>query len=127
MSRRPLGALEWLITGDVRPRRTLFSGLSSGGERNFADTLRMENAVLVSCRQRRRRADLGQLALAGPATRPREEPWSDRQVPVWISPFSTWADPVEMADVITFLVSPRARYISGEIVHVDGGMRRHAF
>jgi len=29
-----------------------------------------------------------------------------------------------MANLVAFLCSPRARYISGERIHVDGGLRR---
>ena len=32
-----------------------------------------------------------------------------------------------MACLIAFLASPLARYITGEVIHVDGGMRRFAF
>lgn len=42
-------------------------------------------------------------------------------------PLGRFGEPDEIADLIVFLASPRSRYISGEIVHVDGGLRRHAF
>lgn len=42
-------------------------------------------------------------------------------------PLGRFGEPHEIADLIVFLVSPRAAYISGEIVHVDGGLRRYAF
>jgi 3-oxoacyl-[acyl-carrier protein] reductase len=32
-----------------------------------------------------------------------------------------------MAYAVAFLASPRARYITGEILAIDGGMRRYAF
>lgn len=31
------------------------------------------------------------------------------------------ADPIEIAEAVTYLVSPRARHVSGAILHVDGG------
>jgi NAD(P)-dependent dehydrogenase (short-subunit alcohol dehydrogenase family) len=36
-------------------------------------------------------------------------------------PFGRMAQPSEVADVVVFLVSPRASYVSGTIVTVDGG------
>lgn len=35
--------------------------------------------------------------------------------------------PEDMADMAAFLVSPRARYITGTVVAVDGGMRNYPF
>ncbi len=42
-------------------------------------------------------------------------------------PLGYFGEPSDVAALVVFLASPRARYISGEIVHVDGGLRRHAF
>lgn len=42
-------------------------------------------------------------------------------------PAGYFGDPDDMAYLIAFLASPRARYINGEVIHVDGGMRRFAF
>lgn len=42
-------------------------------------------------------------------------------------PVGFFGEPQDMADVVTFLASQRARYVTGEVIHVDGGLRRHAF
>ncbi|MDB5998753.1 MAG: 3-oxoacyl-ACP reductase, partial [Rhizobacter sp.] len=33
-------------------------------------------------------------------------------------------EPDDLAVMVTFLASPRARYITGQVIHVDGGARR---
>jgi 3-oxoacyl-[acyl-carrier protein] reductase len=42
-------------------------------------------------------------------------------------PLGDFGEPQDMASIATFLVSPRAKYITGTVTVVDGGMRRHAF
>ena len=42
-------------------------------------------------------------------------------------PVGYLGEPEDMAYLIAFLASPLARYITGEVIHVDGGMRRFAF
>lgn len=42
-------------------------------------------------------------------------------------PLGYFGEPRDMAYAVAFLASPRARYITGEILAIDGGMRRYAF
>jgi 3-oxoacyl-[acyl-carrier protein] reductase len=42
-------------------------------------------------------------------------------------PLRRWGDPKEFGDVVCFLASDRARYITGQTVVVDGGMQRSLF
>jgi 3-oxoacyl-[acyl-carrier protein] reductase len=41
-------------------------------------------------------------------------------------PIGFFGEPEDMACLIAFLASPLARYITGEVIHVDGGMHRFA-
>ena len=38
-----------------------------------------------------------------------------------------FGQPEDVANAVTFLVSPKARYITETVFLVDGGMRRHSF
>ena len=40
-------------------------------------------------------------------------------------PLGRWGSPDEIADAVTFLVSPHAAYITGEVLTVDGGQWLH--
>lgn len=42
-------------------------------------------------------------------------------------PLGDFGSPQDIANMATFLVSPRARYITGTVAVVDGGMRHYAF
>ena len=45
--------------------------------------------------------------------------WAETQVPMGYI-----GEPEDLAVLVAFLASPRARYITGQVVHVDGGVRR---
>lgn len=42
-------------------------------------------------------------------------------------PLGDFGEPQDIANMAAFLVSPRARYITGSVAVVDGGMRHHPF
>jgi 3-oxoacyl-[acyl-carrier protein] reductase len=42
-------------------------------------------------------------------------------------PVGRYGEPRELADLVCFLASPRAAYITGAVIPVDGGLRRYQF
>lgn len=42
-------------------------------------------------------------------------------------PVGRYGEPEDMANLVTFLASPRAGYITGAVIPVDGGLRRYQF
>jgi 3-oxoacyl-[acyl-carrier protein] reductase len=42
-------------------------------------------------------------------------------------PVGEYGRPADIADLVCFLASPRARYITGTVIPVDGGLRRYQF
>jgi 3-oxoacyl-[acyl-carrier protein] reductase len=42
-------------------------------------------------------------------------------------PVRYWGEPEDLAVMAVFLASPRARYITGAVIPVDGGLRRYQF
>jgi 3-oxoacyl-[acyl-carrier protein] reductase len=47
---------------------------------------------------------------------------SENEIPV-----GRYGEPEELADLVVFLASPRASYISGAVIPVDGGLRKYQF
>jgi 3-oxoacyl-[acyl-carrier protein] reductase len=47
---------------------------------------------------------------------------SEHEIPV-----GRYGEPAELANLVTFLVSPLAAYITGTVIPVDGGLRRYQF
>lgn len=46
----------------------------------------------------------------------------DNEIPV-----GRYGEPEDMANLVTFLASPRASYITGAVIPVDGGLRKYQF
>jgi 3-oxoacyl-[acyl-carrier protein] reductase len=42
-------------------------------------------------------------------------------------PVGYWGEPEDLAALAVFLASPRARYVTGTVIPVDGGLRRYQF
>ena len=42
-------------------------------------------------------------------------------------PVGSYGQPGDIANLVCFLASPRARYITGTVIPVDGGLRRYQF
>lgn len=42
-------------------------------------------------------------------------------------PVGRYGEPEDMANLVTFLASPRASYITGAVIPVDGGLRKYQF
>jgi 3-oxoacyl-[acyl-carrier protein] reductase len=42
-------------------------------------------------------------------------------------PMGRYGEPQDLADLVCFLASPRASYITGAVIPVDGGLRRYQF
>ena len=42
-------------------------------------------------------------------------------------PVGEYGKPEDVANLVCFLASPLARYITGTVIPVDGGMRRYQF
>ena len=45
--------------------------------------------------------------------------WAEKEVPAGYI-----GQPEDLAVLVVWLASPRARYITGQVIHVDGGTRR---
>ncbi len=54
---------------------------------------------------------------------PEHRKWqSEHEIPV-----GEYGQPADIANLVCFLASPRARYITGAVIPVDGGLRRYQF
>jgi NAD(P)-dependent dehydrogenase (short-subunit alcohol dehydrogenase family) len=42
---------------------------------------------------------------------------------IWLTPLGRLEEPEDVADVVCFLASDRARFLTGEAINVSGGVR----
>ena len=52
------------------------------------------------------------------------ERWAGEKIKKMV-PLGTWQDPSDIADMVTFLASKRARQVTGQTINVDGGFVMH--
>ena len=98
---------------ELRGRTAVVTGCSVGIGREIARVLAAEGVLALVIA---RRGDLIDQRLH---PTPENQEQFARQIPL-----GYFGDPSDMAYLVAFLCSSRARYITGERIHVDGGLRR---
>jgi 2-hydroxycyclohexanecarboxyl-CoA dehydrogenase len=53
------------------------------------------------------------------------ETWAGEKIKKMV-PLGTWQEPSDIADMVTFLASQRARQVTGQTINVDGGFVMHS-
>ena len=53
-------------------------------------------------------------------TEKEQQDWLDKEIPA-----GRFGDPADAANILTYLCSPLAGYITGQRIYVDGGWNRH--
>ena len=110
------------LTGSTEPPAHLNAGVPpNGAVQLWAKALSRvvgPDGITVNCISpgRIRSEQIDNLLLPGEEAR---EKWSRENIPVGYV-----GEPEDLAVLVTFLSSPKARYITGQLFHVDGGARR---
>lgn len=112
------------LTGSSEPRGVNVANSAKAAVHTWAKGLSRvvaADGVTINCLPPGRINSEQILERLHPDPKEREE-FAKREIPA-----GYFGEPEDMAYLIAFLASPLARYITGEVIHVDGGMRRFAF
>lgn len=111
------------ITGSTEPRNVNVANAAKAAVHAWAKGLSREmgkyGITVNSIQPGRIKSE--QMTRQFPTEESRRE-FSQREIPV-----GRFGEPRELADLAVFLASPRAGYITGTVIPVDGGMKRFAF
>ena len=111
------------ITGSTEPRNVNVANAAKAAVHAWAKGLSREmgkyGITVNSIQPGRIKSE--QMTRQYPTEESRRE-FSQREIPV-----GRFGEPRELADLAVFLASPRAGYITGTVIPVDGGMSRFAF
>ncbi len=111
------------ITGANEPPGVNIASVAKAGLHNWAKGLSRELApdgITVNCLPPGRINSEQILERLHPTPENRRA-FIDANIPI-----GYFGEPEDMAYLVAFLASPLARYITGEVIHVDGGMHRFA-
>jgi 3-oxoacyl-[acyl-carrier protein] reductase len=111
------------VTGANEPPGVNIASVAKAGLHNWAKGLSRELApegITVNCLPPGRINSEQILGRLHPTPENRKA-FIDANIPIGF-----FGEPEDMAYLIAFLASPLARYITGEVIHVDGGMHRFA-
>ncbi len=111
------------VTGANEPPGVNIASVAKAGLHNWAKGLSRELArdgITVNCLPPGRINSEQILERLHPTPENRQA-FIDANIPIGF-----FGEPEDMAYLIAFLASPLARYITGEVIHVDGGMHRFA-
>lgn len=112
------------ITGSMEPQGVNGSNIAKAAVHQWSKGLSVQVArdgITVNC------LSPGRIRTAQSLDRRRGMPPEQLEEERLSIPVGYFGEPEDVAAMVAFLASPLARYITGEIVHVDGGRRKHAF